>query len=439
MRVLLLKMYFLICILTISCHSSTEKKSVLNPNYSFPITSLSDESYPDNPDIGFRSKNYSTHYFENGQIDVLEKHQFNFTFYSLNQKDTIEFKNIQLLEFIPTIPSYAKEDEYLSYIALVNQEWNRNQVEFTSKHFNSSDKSITRIDIARNCLNAYLWEIIAYTKEDGVQTPIYHGWFNFPQKLYQDLFVLKNQTTFDKYREGLENWIDPASKKINRQLLRKVIQEQVVSNIANNDSMYPLKKARLKKRKEVIYPTKFNFMKELLSDSTLFATFSPPGYYNKKDPRKTELGRFQNLDSTYFRTIISTSTLDTLVEVELTFNDNQQRITKFIVGGINPKLFPVLDNDSANSGWKSSMGFSNHPFYEKYDSHISCQTKKNPYYAYLCNEKEEWLDSHKIGIDGPIFYWDKNSPGTLHLWILSFERHALVGHYIIKTDLKLNH
>jgi len=45
----------------------------------------------------------------------------------------------------------------------------------------------------------------------------------------------------------------------------------------------------------------------------------------------------------------------------------------------------------------------------------------------LLEEKGKWLDSHKLGVDGTIFHFSDNDKKTLHLWLLSFECHSLVG------------
>ena len=55
---------------------------------------------------------------------------------------------------------------------------------------------------------------------------------------------------------------------------------------------------------------------------------------------------------------------------------------------------------------ESSMGFSNHSFYESLEEFRNHKTKENPYYAYMRDEKKNWLDSHKVGIDGPLIHWD---------------------------------
>ena len=83
------------------------------------------------------------------------------------------------------------------------------------------------------------------------------------------------------------------------------------------------------------------------------------------------------------------------------------------------------------------MGFGNHPFYENYEEHQSWKLSEACYYGYLINDNDEWLDSHHIGIDGPMIHWDDKIENRLHVWLLSFERHALVGHYVIDFGVRV--
>ncbi|MDP5140962.1 MAG: hypothetical protein NWP83_10905, partial [Spirosomaceae bacterium] len=292
-------------------------------NLTFNITNLSDEEYPDNPDIGFRSENYQNEFFTTGKIDSTNQpFVWNFVFRT-KAADSILFENIDISEFIPTIPTHVKQDAYLSFISCVNQEWNRNQVQFDNSQFKSTDSKIVRIDIARNCLNTYLWEIIVYVKEGGKTVPFAHGWFDFPHEQYVKLFEAKNGVSFDKYKKHLENWVDPESEEIILDLLRTITKSLDVKFSDKSDAMYPQEGARKSKFKEIIYPKAFATMRDLQSDSTLFATFTPPGFYNRKDPRKTELGRFYNLQSVEVNDIKSKANGETLHEVKMTFLDNK--------------------------------------------------------------------------------------------------------------------
>ncbi len=419
----------------VSCKETNQKKdlSQTDQKYSFDIKSLTDADYPDNPDIGYMASDYNYDYFKKGNIHLERDNTYSFTFFNTQDKSNVlTLKNIDLSEFIPSIPNHLKNNAYLSKIAVINQEWNRNQVRFNQHQFTTSNTAITRVDIARNCLNSYLWEIIVYKKDHGKELPFTHGWFTFPKKLYRTLFEQRNQVSFSNYKKSLENWIDPESKEIDKSYLSKIVDTINISYTDQRNSMYELKGARKKKFKEIIYPTTISAIKSLQNDSTQFATFSPPGFYNKATPRKTELGRLKHLKNISLYTVVSSQTKDTLSEISFAFEDvNNLRTTKLIVGGINLSDLPILSNENANNGWKNSMGFSNHPFYESYSEHTVWHSNENPYYAYLTDQKNKWLDSHFIGIDGPLMYWDDQKSNLLHIWLLSFERHTFVGHYTI--------
>ncbi len=441
-------LFFLFIVLLLSCNE--DQKRVLNTTltnqtkiYSSKITELSDEEYPDNPDISIRHKKYLT--TKMSQIVFKEKTEGVFDMIIIPENtndDTVLLERINLMGFIPTIPLHCKDDEYLKLISIVNQEWNRNQVRWsdgaleksTPEKYTVNGLEIDRIDIARNCLNAYLWELFFYTKENGKNKVFYHGWFSFPKELYQKLFKKRNHVDFKEYAEYLENWKDPESQKINLNKLRTIVSQKEVNFIYKNNEMYPLKGERKKKEMCIITPKKYSTMKDFQVDSATFATFSPPGFYNKKQPRKTQLGRFEKIKKIIYR---KTKLNDTICdEIEIVFSDKQNRMTHFIFGGIHFKKLPRLSPEECNKGAAFSMGISNHPFYESIEQHESISTKNNPFFSVLLNENGKWLDSHKIGIDGPLLHLDEKNPNLLHLWILSFERHAIIGHCIIKLNEK---
>jgi hypothetical protein len=427
----------IIATILVSCNTGNKKSDQKKgrESISFIITNLSDEEYPDNPDIGFRSSNYQNLFFTEGRVDpTSDTFKWNFTFFTKNS-DSVSLSNVDISELIPTIPTNIKSQPYLSYISCINQEWNRNQIQFNQDEFSSNMPQLVRVDIARNCLNAYLWEVALYIEEDGKTLPYAHGWFDFPHELYADLFEKKNDIPYAVYKKPLENWVDPKSKKVDLAALRTVIDSTKVKFSDLSNQMYPLEGARKKKFKEIIYPNTFKTMRDLQSDSTLFATFTQPGFYNKKDPRKTQLGRLYQLKNVELNKIKTSSCNDTLYEVVLKFGHRiTGEETNLVIGGLHLNDFPILSEHEANDGWKNSMGIGNHSFYEAYKAHTHSKSKNSPYYALFLDKNGRWLDSHKIGIDGPIFHFSDPQRKTLHLWLLSFERHALVGHYKLSID-----
>ena len=131
-------------------------------SYNSVLSELADEEYPDNPDISVRHYKYLT--TKMNSIEFIKSNNFfdiKFIPESI-EDDTVKMFSIPLMEFIPTIPERLKGDEYMSLISIVNQEWNRNQVKwegeqlnfFTEEEYVVNAEKITRIDIARNCLNS---------------------------------------------------------------------------------------------------------------------------------------------------------------------------------------------------------------------------------------------------------------------------------------------
>ncbi len=415
--------------------SSVEEANIFRAN----LREISDEDYPDNPDISIRHPKYVETTMESISFEQKEN-GFDIVIYPSNKSDdTVTMKNIDLMEFIPSVPRCAKGDDYLSLISVVNQEWNRNQVKWKGddlvqilpENYTVNGEVITRIDLARNCLNAYLWEVFFSSKMDGKDKVFYHGWFNFPGELYQELFKERNEEDFSRYASYLENWKDPKNDFIDLSRIRTVEDSRELSFVNHDQEMYPLKGERKKKQIDIIYPVKYTKMADFHTDSALFATFSIPGFYNRKDPRTTELGRFYNLKSIEYRKTKS-SNGDENDELKMIFERKNGEITQFIFGGLDFSSLPRLAVDECNSGISFPMGIGNHPFYEDVQTHQQLNSRENPYFGVFLDENGNWLDSHKIGIDGPLLHLDKNDPTILHVWLLSFERQALVGHYEVK-------
>lgn len=415
--------------------SNSENETV----FSASLRELSDKEYPDNPDITVRhDKCVET---TMSSIEFIRKGEL-FDVYVIPdspQDDTAHLFEIDLMEFIPSIPEYVREDNYLSLIAIVNQEWNRNQVKWQDDQLSTAlhnenctvnGEKVTRFDLARNCLNAYLWEVFLYADVDGANKVFYHGWFDFPKDLYHELYAKRNNKSFSEFADFLEDWKNPPSKKVDLTTLRKVNTETSPEYTNESDVMYPIAGERKKKQIGVITPTDITKMSDFYSDASTFATFTPPGFYNRADPRKTELGRFEQLDEVVYRT--TETSLGERSEFEFSYSDKLGRKTRFIIGGLDLSTLPKLSSEEANSGHQFSMGIGNHPFYEDYDLHENQCSLTNPSFGLLLDENGKWLDSHSIGIDGPLLHLDKDDPTKLHIWILSFERHALIAHYVLK-------
>jgi len=425
-------LFSLILILLIFQSCKVENKTT----YETELRELSAKDYPNDPDVliastSYRKFSHSKIIFTQNSADSV----FNITVIPATTKDdTIKLYNINLLTFIPGIPKRITQDEYLQQITIINQEWNRQQVKFDQKSFFISNKGeenkvTQRVDLARNCLNTGLWELITYQNQEGSDKPLYHGWFDFPQPLFEKLFLMKNKIEFSKWEDYLLKWQDPESKKLNLNLVRNVIAENEIKFENLNESFYPKQGERLKKFENIITPINPIKINDFLNDSTKFATFSPPGFYNRADPRKTELGKLAKPFKTILRDVTIKGQSFFEIQIDFLHQNDSSIITSFMLGGLSKNQIPTLNIENVNKGLQIPMGIANHSFYETYDLAQKRTTNKTNWYSFLFDKDEKWLDSHKVGIDGPLLHFDAENPNKLHLWILSFERHAFVGHY----------
>ena len=403
------------------------------------ITQLTDEQYPDNNDIESRSELWNV--YEHAKVEVVRNSENDFTivFLPTNDKsDTIFIEQIDLLAWIPTIPTHAAKDEYLEHIGIINAEWNRQQVRFDKDDFrvstdNEEGAKTVRIDLARNCLNAYAWEIITYTEEQGKQKSMYHGWFDFPKAMYRELFdeVNKGVLTFAEYKHHLEGYTHPRKEVVNLDVLRTVDNEYEVPFEDFRHEFYPMTGARKSKYKNIVYPENPTSIEQMLNDSTCYSTFQWPGRYDTKDPRASTLSMLGIPKKVIIRETTSNNMAkEKCYEFDVTYarNTDTTYLTRIVIGGVRKSDLKQLDLMDYNGGFKMPMGIGNHPFYEKQDKAQKNTSKENPYYGFVIDSEGKWVDSHFFGVDGPLFHMDIDDADVLHYWLLSFERHAMVAH-----------
>lgn len=120
---------------------------------------MTDAQYPDNNSIGFRSNLVGSYAHNRIQFTEVSKGYYDITVYPGNAiSDTIFLANINLIEMVPAAPAYLRADNYLTNLAILNQEWNRIQVRFNNSYYKLSgggneESVISRFDLANNCLS----------------------------------------------------------------------------------------------------------------------------------------------------------------------------------------------------------------------------------------------------------------------------------------------
>ncbi|MCY7408768.1 MAG: hypothetical protein LH473_00715 [Chitinophagales bacterium] len=433
--------FLIIVMCAFSFTLKNNKPKVVNASaVSVPLKIMTDVEYPDNNAIGFRASIAGQYSHTSISFVQNSKGNFDITIPGGNaNSDTIYLKDINLLEMMPTVPDFVKGNKDLTKICLLNQEWNRMQVKIPKEYYTLSGSGnektiVSRVDLANNCLAKGLWECILFTKEADKEVLYFQSWFNFPDDLYNTLFEKRNGFSIAPYDDMLKNYDHSyVGLPIDLKKLRTISPGKEVKFVSKNDQLYPLAGERQTKAKNIIAPVTVASINDFLNDQTRYATFAPPGMYSRTQPRVTQLSRLQKLEKvTISRTTSKNTALTVGMEFHLSFSSNDGSTkTELVIGGVQKDRIPVLNEGTIAKGFQMPMGISNHTFYSSYSELLKFSSKQDPYFAFLLDNNGKWIDSHDVGIDGPLFWIDDQDPTKLHLMILSFERHSFVGHYII--------
>ncbi|HBE20879.1 MAG TPA: hypothetical protein DEG17_18055 [Cyanobacteria bacterium UBA11149] len=414
-----------------SRYNAAEKMSV-------NLKELSNSDYPAN--AAPLSKNFQR--YANRELIIIKRDDTHFDFV-LQPKDNktakIVIKNIDLSLLTPKPPEWTKKDPGLEVIALTDREWNRQQVSFPadSAHIEITggdgfeQKNLAEVALANNCLNAGYWEVLLFTKEDNNKSMYYQGWFTFPMGHYKDVFEKINNISYTKHLWRLEHWQDPAGTIVNTKMLREVIDEKEIAVNFPLDERIIASGEQARKVRTTL-ATNLTTWGDFYSGKhdIKFATFRPPGYYDAKTPWQNEYWRIGKFDKGIVRNIKPAGNQPNSQEIELTFRDtktNEQN--RLIISGVNLKDLPKLPLEQYNKGLYMPMGIGVPPFYQNYSDLEKSHPDKSPYFNVLLNSQDKWIDHHKLALDGVAMHLDKDNPNLVHLYLLSYERNTVIGHF----------
>jgi hypothetical protein len=169
-----------------------------------------------------------------------------------------------------------------------------------------------------------------------------------------------------------------------------------------------------------------------------FAKFIPPGRYSVGHIWENEYWRLAKFERAVLRDIISPAQPSKLIqELELIFEDIRGNKGRFIASGFDLHALPQLAVADYPQGLYMPMGIGVPPFFQRYDELQKNPPEQSPYFSVMLDSKDRWINHHKVAIDGVIMHRDETNPDLLHVYLLSYERHTLIGHYVISTNQKV--
>lgn len=408
-----------------------------------PVTEFTNAEYPEDP--AGRSE-WLTEY-QGRRLKLVRKDDthFDFVFEPLHdQVAKVIVKDVDVSLMTPSLPEWTKEDPGLERIALTDREWNRQQVYFGGPedgHVEVSGgngwevENLYSVALAKNCLNAGLWELILTVEQDGQKKMYYQGWFTFPLGLYKEIFEHNTGLAYSKHWYYLEHWFDPAGMAMHLDTLREVEQEWVPLAKFDPDEPLMIAGEQVRKRRTTVAENIRTWGDFYKPQEVRYASFIPPGRYSVDHPWENEYQRLEKFEKAVLRKVRTPASDELRDELELMFSSSKHPgKVRFLVGGIDIESIPQLSTDDYPKGLYMPMGIGVPPFYQDYTALTEDPPSKTGYFSLLLDEQDRWIDHHSFAIDGPVIHRDETDPNLIHLYLLSYERHSLIGHWVIDVS-----
>jgi uncharacterized membrane protein YdjX (TVP38/TMEM64 family) len=405
------------------------------------VKEYTNAEYPEDP------ANRSVHFGKyNNRTLKLMRHPDGVTFDFIlgpTNADTarITWRDVDLRLMTPSLPEWTKTDPGLQRIALTDRQWNRQQVSFdrSSTHLEISggdgfeEKHLVSAELAKNCLNAGLWEVLLFVEEDGEKKLYYQGWFTFPLGHYKEIFEANTGLPYWKHWYYLEHWFDPAGALIPLDKLRTIKAERTVAATFDRDEPASASGEQVRKRRTTIAENVRTWGDYYDGRKIRFAAFIPPGRYSVDHPWKNEFWRLRQFDRAILRDIDSPASSKTLHELELVFTGKTGATSRFFVSGFDLETLPALPMKDYPKGLYMPMGIGTPAFFQSYADLQKNPPDKNAFFSVLLDADGRWINHHEVAIDGPVLHRDADKPYLVHVYLLSYERHALIAHLVTDT------
>jgi hypothetical protein len=353
----------------------------------------------------------------------------------------VVFRDVDVSLMTPSLPEWTKADDGLRRIALTDRQWNRQQVRFDrdSPHLEISGGDgfeaahLYTAELAKNCLNAGLWEVLLFFKESGEKALYYQCWFTFPLGHYLELFEQNTGLPYWRHWYYLEHWFDPAGTVMPLDKLRRVTAEREVPTRFDRGETAFAAGEQVRKRRTTLAENVVTWGDFFDGRPVEFAAFIPPGRYSVNHPWATQYWRMDRFEKAILRQIISPATAEPRDELELVFTSSKTGETcRFVVSGFDVRALPRLAPADYPKGLYMPMGIGVPPFFQNYEDVKKQPPDRSAYASVLLDPADRWIDHHRLGIDGPVMHRDEKDARLLHVYLLSYERHSLMAHFQVK-------
>ena len=409
-----------------------------------PLREFSMAEYPENP----AELSVATGRYGKRSLTLVKRDDTHFDFILEPGDDhtaKIVWKQVDVSLFATSQPQWTRAHAGNQLIALIDREWNRQQVGFKATspmvEVTGGDgwekTNLFSAELAKNCLNAGLWEIQLFSQEGGNKAEYYHGWFTFPLGHYRALVERNSGIRYADFWTRLEHWRNPEGTAMDLAGLRTVVKEQPCAVAFDPQERVAVGGEQKRKQRTTLAQNVRTYGDWSDGRPVAFGSFIKPGRYSNQHPHGNELWRIGKLERATWREVKSPAVPEPQHELELVFRDTKSGgENKFLVGGFRAEKLPVLATSDYAKGYYMPLGIAIPSFTGGYDDLVKTPPWTTPYYSLLVDSGDRWLNHHEIALDGQVLHRDEKDPDLLHLYFLSYERHAILAHVRVPLPSK---
>jgi hypothetical protein len=343
----------------------------------------------------------------------------------------VSLKGVDLALLVPRLPAYVGKDANLVAYAVLQREFNRNEVKF------GPVPGADDFRLANNCLKQGLWEVMLDKKTEKGTAMFFHGWFPFPADGYSAVFEKVNGVPYEGCRKVIESYPTIDGTPAPLEALRAVESEtKGLAPVALLDE--PVVRFGEQKRKQkLLLNEKIETYRDFCDEKKQpikTASFIEPGLYDSKQPVSFDL-RWLASPKEAIRRRAKTVTGGTDVdEVEIVFaNGHRLVIADRDLGTLAPlAAAPDADKDLL----RLTFGIGTPDIYAAIADRSKEIAEARPNWVFLLDPAGKNIDNHKTGVDRVFVWREEGAAPKLHLYLVGYERIAVVGHVTVPWTAK---
>jgi len=330
---------------------------------------------------------------------------------------------VDLSLLIPRVPAYARADDDLLRFALLQREFNRNEVKF------GPQGELADFKVANNCLKSGLWEVMLDKKVESGNAMVFHGWFEFPREEYARVFEQLNGKTFAECERLLAQYPQITGMNAPLAALRKVTGEKEAA-LQSFPAEARIQFGEQKRKAKLILTPNLATYADFTAKPNQpirVASFSEPGFYDPAKPVSFDLGWLAQPVKAVRREVQLVQGGQKATEIELAFANG----LRIVVGDRDLAALPARDKapDNDKDTLRLTFGIGTPDIYATLAERTAEQQEARPNWLFLLGKDGKHVDNHQAGVDR-VFCWNEGGR-LLHLYLVGYERIAVVAHLAV--------